>query len=132
MVHSRFRPEVRKGIAPDADWIPRPRQDIDYVYFDLPLEAERIRHKLERKGRRPPPAQWPSRRPTPQQAQIGDVLAGNVELRATCVCGHSAKVVPALLSKFGPYTRIADIRRKVRCTQCRRYGTLNMVHPEGR
>jgi hypothetical protein len=112
--------------GPDAEWIPRPRKDIDYDFHDLPAEAERIRRKLSRTS-------WPARRPTQQQAQIGDVLAGNVELHAGCACGHYAKVEPAVLAaKYAPSTRIEDIRRRVRCTQCRRYGTATMAYPDQR
>lgn len=118
----------------DADWVPRPNKDIDY-YSDLSAEADRIKHKLDRIDARPGQpfrrAEWPTRQPKLYQAQVGDVLAGNIELRATCKCGHSAVVDRSVLgAKFDPRTRIIDIRRKVRCTQCQRYGGLSMSYPD--
>ncbi len=127
----RFDPTGRY----DADWLPRPRKDIDYPFFDLPAEAERIKREIDGpavRSRRPfRKAEWPTRRPTPGQAQIGDVLAGNIALRATCACGHSAVVDPALLSaKYDATTRIDDIGSKLRCTQCRRYGAVAIAWPD--
>ncbi len=123
------------GIADrrDADWLPRPRKDIDY-YSDLSAEADRIKRKLDRTEiptRHFKRAEWPRRKPTLSQARVGDALAGNIELRATCLCGHSAAVdVSVIAAKFNASTRIVDIKRKARCTQCRRYGALTVSYPE--
>ncbi len=117
----------------DVDWLPRPRKDIDY-YSDLSAEADRIKRRLDRTEIRPRPfrrADWPKRKPTLSQARVGDALAGNIELRAACSCGHSAAVdVSVIAAKFDASTRIVDIKRKARCTQCRRYGALTVSYPE--
>lgn len=122
---------------PDGDWLPRPRKDMDYDYVDLRDTADRIRRRIdlpEGPGRRPfREANWPKRRPALSQAQIGDIFAGNIALRATCACGHSAPVDPLIVAaKFAITTRIIDIQRRARCTQCRRYGRLSVTWPEGR
>ncbi len=121
------------GSKLDVDWLPRPSKDIDY-YCDLSAEADRIKRKLDRTTSWPRPfkkAGWPKRKPTLSQARVGDALAHNIELRATCSCGHSAIIdVSVIAAKFSPSTRIVDIKRKARCTQCRRYGALTVSYPE--
>jgi hypothetical protein len=124
---------VRRADGGAVDWLPRPNKDIDY-YTDLSAEADRIRREIDGPRNRPRlfrRADWPKQRPLLDQARVGDALVGHVELRASCACGHSAPVeARAVAAKFEATTRLADIRRKVRCTQCRRYGTLTAAWPE--
>ena len=66
---------------------------------------------------------WPSRKPAVFDARVGDVLTGNVELRATCVCGHSA-LVPAdeLRRRHEPTEHLKRLRFV--CSQCQRFIAL--------
>jgi hypothetical protein len=115
----------------DDDWIPGPKQDIDYPTLGpMPRERPRGKGRAFDRGRLLDPRAWPVRRPTLAQARIGDVIAGNLELRATCRCGHSAIVESAALAKFDRNQPLRDILDKVRCTQCRRYGKVAVNYPE--
>jgi hypothetical protein len=128
----------------DVDWVPRPKQDIDHPFFDLTREHERLKRALARTEQERVsyvrskdsliPAfrksEWPVRNPIRNDAQIGDVLAGNVELRANCRCGHSATVDPAVLAdKFDAKLMLYLIEDRVRCTQCGRYGSFSLHYP---
>jgi hypothetical protein len=135
---------ARRSDRPE-DAFPHPRQDIDYLAagIELPrgvsrrsfenqvklLQLRAQRAKLDQPARFDRDA-WPVRNPTLAQAQVGDVLAGNLELRANCRCGHSAVVDPRVLAaKFDSRDSLRRIMDKVRCTQCRRYGAVALYYP---
>jgi hypothetical protein len=59
---------------------------------------------------------------------VGDVLAGNIELRGSCACGHSASVNPEESRRRSALTeRVKYI--SFRCQQGQRYGSVSIQHP---
>lgn len=111
--------------------VPRPNKDVPYLYFGParlePPRGSRVGTSSYRApkrlysggpllwGDKP----WPKRRPSAEDARVGDVIMGNVELRATCSCGHSKLVsTEELRVRAEPIQMLRSLR--FRCQQCRR------------
>jgi hypothetical protein len=123
-----------------ADFIPRPNKDVDYPYFGARMPPELPRSRTQRPAlpfRAPKRLHaadapltwggepWPERRPARFDARVGDVLAGNLELRATCRCGHSAIVEPEeLRRRFEPTDKVGRVT--FYCRQCCHRGSLEI------
>lgn len=129
-----------------SDALPSPNKDIAYGFyvgrssareFYAPAPVPRPRYRCPADLLHKPGTPllwgdepWPTRRPMRFDARVGDVLAGNVRLRATCACGHSAHVDPeALRRRFPPTEMLKHVERYVRCRQCGRYGTASLEDP---
>jgi hypothetical protein len=108
--------------------IPKPNKDVPYMYFGAGRELPRGARRRPRFMSTARPVSgsgspWPKRRPSAEDVRVGDVIVGNVELRANCPCGHS-KIVDAgtLRARREPTEMIRRLR--FRCGQCRRFATL--------
>lgn len=110
---------------------PKPRKDVSYFYQGFgglePPRGSAMRSRFMSATRPGPPTwggePWPRRRPSLEEARVGDVVVGNVELRANCACGHSKLVdAGALRGRHEPTQMLRHLR--FRCRQCRRTATL--------
>lgn len=93
------------GAAREADWVPRPRKDIDYPQLDEPP-----------RGRNKPDRYCPPK----YEARLQHALDGVIRLWGHCsFCDRLQPIDPErVLSQYRPSSLLRDLERHLRCTGC--------------
>jgi hypothetical protein len=61
-------------------------------------------------------------------ARLGDFVRPVGSIKATCRCGHSARLdVLDLLERHGRHARIGDLTRRMRCGRCGMAGWVRLT-----
>lgn len=111
-----------------AHAFPRPNKDVGYFYYGAVREpprgsAGRPRYLPAARPLTWGGEPWPRRQPSLEDARVGDVIAGNIELRASCSCGHSTVIgTEVLRARHEPTQMLRYLA--FRCRQCGGSATL--------